>query len=387
MTAPADVLIYVQHLLGIGHLQRAALIARGLAAAGQRVLLVSGGLPVEGLELGGATLAQLPPLRSADAAFSGLVDAEGRAVDQAWRERRRDRLLAIFETARPRLLLFEMFPFGRRQLRFELMPLLEAAGGRVPRPPVVCSLRDVLNPPATQEKADWIVVTARRWFDRILVHGDSELLRLEESFPPAAALVDLIEYTGYTVGPAPLAAADSEGPAEVLVSVGGGAVGAPLIEAALAVRPLCRDRVTPWRILVGHNLPEDAFRRFQAAAPAGTIVERARPDFRRLLSRCACSISQAGYNTAMEVLASRRPAVLVPFAAEGEREQTVRADALARKGWLTVVPEAELTAATLARAVDRARATAIDSDRPLPKMDGVRDTVRRLTAMMGARAE
>ena len=38
-------LIYVQHLLGIGHLVRAGALARGLEAAGIRVVLVSGGMP------------------------------------------------------------------------------------------------------------------------------------------------------------------------------------------------------------------------------------------------------------------------------------------------------------------------------------------------------
>src|SRR5258708_8891091 len=55
---PARVLIHVQHLLGIGHLKRAATLARGLAAAGLEVTLASGGLPVRGIDLG---LARPPP--------------------------------------------------------------------------------------------------------------------------------------------------------------------------------------------------------------------------------------------------------------------------------------------------------------------------------------
>ena len=38
------VLIFVQHLRGVGHLQRAATLARALAADGVRVDLVSGGI-------------------------------------------------------------------------------------------------------------------------------------------------------------------------------------------------------------------------------------------------------------------------------------------------------------------------------------------------------
>ena len=54
-------MIWVQHLLGIGHLRRAVSIARALADADFDVLLVSGGMPLKGLNLGKAKFKQLPP--------------------------------------------------------------------------------------------------------------------------------------------------------------------------------------------------------------------------------------------------------------------------------------------------------------------------------------
>ena len=75
------VFFYVQHLLGIGHLRRAAAIARALVAAGAEVTFVSGGEPVPGIDLGGAELVQLPPASAADSGFSAIVDAAGRPVD------------------------------------------------------------------------------------------------------------------------------------------------------------------------------------------------------------------------------------------------------------------------------------------------------------------
>ena len=60
----ARVFFHVQHLLGIGHLRRAATLARALADGGFDVLLVSGGAPVP-LNVGRARLHQLPPVQGA----------------------------------------------------------------------------------------------------------------------------------------------------------------------------------------------------------------------------------------------------------------------------------------------------------------------------------
>jgi predicted glycosyltransferase len=77
----ARVFFYVQHLLGIGHLRRAATLARALAEGGFDVLLVSGGGPVSGLVLGAARFHQLPPLRAADETLRDLARLDGTPLD------------------------------------------------------------------------------------------------------------------------------------------------------------------------------------------------------------------------------------------------------------------------------------------------------------------
>jgi len=347
----ADVMIHVQHLLGIGHLQRASRIAAGSAAAGLDTVLASGGPPVPHLDAGGARLVQLPGARAGDANFSHLIDADGRPVDDAWKARRRAATRELFDREKPRVLVLELFPFGRRSLRFELIPLLEAAHARTPRPWIVVSLRDLLNP-ANPEKAGWAIEVAARYVDRVLVHGDPQVARLEETFPEAERIADRLVYTGYVVPELPR---DIQAGGEVLVSTGGGAVGGALGQAAVQARALSRQAAAaPWRVLLGGNLPEAEFAAIRAAADAGTTVERNRPDFDRLLAQCRLSISQAGYNTVMEVLAAGVPGIVVPFEGDGgEREQALRAQRLAAAGRLTCVPEGALTPARLAEAVDR----------------------------------
>jgi predicted glycosyltransferase len=131
-------------------------------------------------------------------------------------------------------------------------------------------------------------------------------------------------------------------------------VGEPLLKTALAARGLTRHRDRPWRLLAGHNLSEGAFQALVREAPSGVVVERARADFSSLLPGALCSVSQAGYNTAIEVLSARAPAVFVPFADEAEVEQTLRCRALARHGLCRWVEPRALSPEALARAIDAA---------------------------------
>jgi predicted glycosyltransferase len=328
------VFFYVQHLLGIGHLKRAAVIAAALEKAGFEVTLASGGTPVPGIEV-----LQLPPASSRD--FRQLLDPQGRPVDEAWKRRRTDLLLSEYEKAKPDALVVELFPFGRRQMRFELLPLLERAAGAL----VVCSVRDLIQPRPGREEE--VLATFERYFDRVLVHGDERLAKLDLTFGLAPRLAGRLHYTGYVVGePAGEGAA---GRGEVLVSAGGGAVGRRLVETAIEARALTSLRSRTWRVLAGVNSKELPFLQDEKI-----IVEQARNDFTLLLRNCVLSISQAGYNTVMETLQAGARAVLVPYSGAGESEQALRARAFSR--FFEAVEEPALTPQSLAAAVDRAAA-------------------------------
>jgi predicted glycosyltransferase len=63
MTARA--LLYVQHLLGIGHLARMSRIARGLVAAGMEATIVQGGTDAGFLAMDGVDVVNLTPVKVA----------------------------------------------------------------------------------------------------------------------------------------------------------------------------------------------------------------------------------------------------------------------------------------------------------------------------------
>lgn len=368
------VLFYVQHLLGIGHQKRAATLTRAMEAAGLAVTFVSGGEPVRGLDTGMAEFVQLPPCRAVDKYFKVLVDSAGNKIDEAWKQRRTALLQAIVERLRPDAVMVEMFPFGRRQLQFELLPMLEAARTLSPRPAILSSVRDILVEPPKPERRVEMLERARKYFDAVLVHGDPNFVPFDQTFPQAREIADMIHYTGYVVtdrarrGSDETAAPGEEGKLpgedEVIVSSGGGAVSEPMLRAVLDAYPLSRANDTTWRVLVGHNLPQDRFDALVADAPQGMVVERARTDFPILLTRCRLSISQGGYNTIMEVLAANARAVMVPYAGGLETEQTLRTRLLAERGLIQTIAEEDLTPELLATAIDRAL------EMPRPPMRG-----------------
>jgi predicted glycosyltransferase len=378
----ARVFFYVQHLLGIGHLRRAATLARAISAGGFDVLLVSGGAPVEGLALGGARFHQLPPLRAASSRLKELAQPDGTPVDEVFKAMRTRQLLAVFDAEHPDILLTEQFPFGRTQLRFELMPLLDAAQDRPSAPWIVSSIRDVLRRTASPARVDEMVQTFEA-FDAVLVHADPALVRLDDSFPAWPDIRDRALYTGYVAdsGPEPPPETDA-GKGEVIVSAGGGAVGAPLLQAALAARPLSPLADRRWRLLVGPNMPAAEVAALRASAGGDVIVEPVRADFPALLRNSALSISQAGYNTVVETLCHGDRAVLVPFGTARETEQADRARVLVERGMVAAVAPDGLSAASLAAAISRAWAG--PSIRSFPPVDarGAAATVAALRQMV-----
>ena len=263
----ARVLFHVQHLLGSGHLRRAAAIAAELARQGFAVELVSGGMPIADLDLGRARLIQLPPVRALDATFRTLVDEHGRPIDDTWKTARRELLLEQLRRFRPDVLVTELFPFGRGALAFEFVPLLEAAHELSLRPLILSSIRDVLVQKSDPRKVELAIERVRSWYDRVLVHGDPELIPLSATFPEHR-LTDKLVYTGYVDGDgSPDVRQTDDGVNEVIVSVGGGAVGAGLLRMAIAAIPLSKLGNRRWRLLVGSHL--DALARDALMREAG----------------------------------------------------------------------------------------------------------------------
>jgi len=349
---------YCQHVLGVGHLFRSLEISRALSA--HRVILVTGGPPVE-IDLPEHVREfRLPDLQM-DNAFKGLFSTDKNlTVDQVKKERQK-RLLALFENERPELFLVELYPFGRKAFRFELDPVLKALREKRLAPcAVFSSVRDILVEKDDHGKHEARVVkTLNGYFDAVLIHADPDLVEIRETFGPFDEISIPVEYTGY-IAPQPSAAAgqrirkqmemdDSE--TLIVASAGGGNVGAPLLDAVIRAFARLESDKCRLQVFTGPFMNSKDIDGLKKMAPAGVQVVKFTADFISYLAAADLSVSMGGYNTTMNILATRVPALLWPFSQN--REQRLRARRLADRGFLTVLQDADLQPDRLAVMIDQ----------------------------------
>ena len=347
------ILHYCQHSVGLGHLVRSLSVA-GALARDFRVVLMSGGKVPAGIDApDGVELVPLPAIGSGDGVGARLVSlVPGMDLEKAW-ERRREMLLRQLEQLRPVAVVIELFPLGRRMFAAELIPLLEAARALASPPVIVCSVRDILvaNGPEQQRRDDQAARRLNRYFDMVVVHADPHFVRLEDTFRPSIPVTPPVQYSGFVVPPGERSPGRQRQPPEILVSAGGGRVGGRLLRTAAQaqLRHLGKLGITT-RVVTGPFLPaEDAAALSTLAADCpGLSVESFVPDLRTVMAGSSVSVSQCGYNTALDVLRSGVPALVVPHDDGRETEQAERARRLAALGAVRVLPTRDLSAARLA---------------------------------------
>lgn len=381
------IVLYCQNLVGIGHYLRSMEICQALK--GHEVFFVTGGPPIDLTPPGHVQKVRLPGL-SMDFGFKNLVSAEKNQSVEQVKKAREKRLLSLFEKEAPAIFIVELFPFGRSAFNFELEPVLEKIRkGDFSTSRVVCSLRDILvekrDPVAYEQR---VVSLLNRYFDALLVHSDPSHIKLDETFARIDDIAVPIVYTGF-ITPKPTSDARSTlrkslclQPDDRLVvaSSGGGKVGFRLLETvAHAFRLMDKGDSLHLHLFAGPFVQDEAFERLKALKTDRMQVFRFRPDFVSYLAAADLSVSMAGYNTCMNVLASGVRALLWPYARN--REQGFRAERLSRLEALQVLGENDIQPVRLAALMDKALAEKARS-RIHINLEGAENTAKWLQSKM-----
>ena len=377
------ILYYCQHVLGVGHFHRSLEICRACSVDHQVTMVVGG----PDIEIGKEPFdfLKLPGLQMDDQ-FSHLESCDPGLELEEVKEMRLDTLLSFFNSTEPDCVILELYPFGRKAFRFELTPLLEAA--REKSCTVFCSLRDILVEKKTDRSMweDRVISTLNAYFDGLLVHADPRVVILDRTFGPIGQLEVPIHYTGF-ITPKPRGDARAkirtrlglnEADKLVVVSIGSGSVGSHLLEAVSeAARSESAAGKLHFQLFTGPYCDEEVVQRLRGTRQQNLVVDRFVDHFVDWLAAADLSISMAGYNTSMNILAAGVPALMLPF--EQNREQRLRVERLIGDHSIRMLEETDLAADRLATMItaqlqkDR-YATSID-------LEGARQTVSLLETL------
>ncbi len=318
----------------MGHLFRSVEFVRALCD--HRVTLVAGGQDVDMDWPAHAEILRLPTLYM-DEKFSTLIAGDSKQSLEDIQRRRKAMLLNLFETQRPDIFVVELYPFGRRAFGVELEPLLDSIRkGNLGNVKSVCSLRDILvekKDPQAYEKR--VIRSLDRYFDLLLVHSDEKLLPLDQTFSRVKKIPIPLYYSGFISQQGHVQNGEKLrreleiGAHEKLIvaSAGGGRSGYNPLKRVLQACDLLRDRLAiRLEVFSGPFMEPEEFEDLCAWSKPGVKVRRFTQRFLDYLFAADLSFSLAGYNTCMNLLATRVPALVYPY--HRQREQPLRVEKL-----------------------------------------------------------
>jgi predicted glycosyltransferase len=357
------VLFYSHDSYGTGHLRRTLRLSRHLRRCRRAVEpVVATGSPIAERSLGpsDAPYAVLPPvIKVGDGVYEPRDST--RTLGEVLAERT-SALLQLIEAYPPDIVVVDHAPAG---LCGELLLVFDRLMARRPRPRFVLGLRDVAGGGDSTRQA-WAKYGIRDLleglYDAIVVFGWREYfdLVLECGLSPAAGAKT--RFVGYLGEPADLAGAllvrrrfGSSGRPLVVATVGGGEDGCQVLATLLDVHRLWPESVRFDSVLIGGPLMPGPDRRRLAEASASvrgvTFLDEV-ADLPVFLAAADAVIAMAGFNTACELFATARPAVVIPRAARGS-DQAHRGALLARHRFALTMSFEELNPGALLDAVNR----------------------------------
>ena len=367
---PVRIALYSHDTMGMGHIRRNLLIASSLVKEGANVeaLLISGTREAAFFATqAGLDCVTLPALckdtqggysaRHFDWSLEKTVQLRSRII------------AAAVDEFRPDLFIVDKIPLGIGNELESTMRLLESHPTQC-----VLGLRDVLDEPNVVAR-EWIRdrydSSIESFYDELWIYGDRAIYDCVHEYAFPTSIASRAVFTGYLNQAKRMATTSSQSikqsvvvPQEpfVLCVVGGGQDGFELAKVFV------QSRIPEgWKgiVITGPFMPKQDQQRLRELVGDRKnieIIDRMVETDEYMLN-AERVVAMGGYNTVTSVLSFAKPAMIVPRT-RPRREQWIRAERLAKKGWLTAVDPDSLTPEIITNWLQ-------DSEAPRPSPDGV----------------
>jgi len=340
LNSPNRILVYCHDLFGLGNIKRMIGYCQHLTYAYQdaKILFVMGSRNINFFPLpDNLEYIKLPEIYRNTC---GNIHGRVLELDDSIIEIRASILETVSKNFCPDLLIIDKKPLGAMD---ELKRLLDQLPASCPRI-LVC--RDILDSPQktiADMSSSHFNDSVRRHITQIQIMGDQGIFDFGHAYEVPIDIRKKLRYTGYLI-PSDMSVSNTkEGVLSeygfnvegrtVLVTVGGGEDGEPVVNTALEMAESSQSDIQ-MIILLGPNMPLASKQLFYQRASGldnVVIVDESR-DISTLLNAVDCVIAMTGYNASCEILAAQKPCVFIPRT-EPSEEQLIRANLLASNGF------------------------------------------------------
>jgi predicted glycosyltransferase len=397
---PARIAIYSQDGFGLGHMRRTSLIAAQIGQLRPNTSI---------LTLSDSQLGQFFPMSH----HHDYVKLPSIAKDSPGRwkathlempfeevlELRKQLIRSVLLSFAPQILLVDHMPHGAMG---ELVPALDALQEAQSQTQIVLGIRDILDAPEviTQRwSVEGAYETIRRYYSRVLIYGMRDVFDVASQYKFPEAIADMVRYCGYVANPQPPAGTArirarylAGAPANtrlVVAMAGGGADAYPLMSTLLdTVARLESVQPVVLALITGPFMPPElAADLNQRARRAPVRVIESVEDTLNYIAAADLVIAMGGYNTTMEILRVKKPAILVPRVGPSA-EQRTRASLFADRRWVDMLAPEELTPEALGeKMLARLRKTFEIQPYTRPDLHGVYVAAQQILAVLDAPRE
>ncbi len=262
----------------------------------------------------------------------------------------------------PDMFLVDHMPHGAMG---ELLPALEAMDQAGIPTQNVLGLRDILDSPEVTINR-WQVEGAfeviERYYARILVFGMQDVYDIAEKYQLPESVTKKVFYCGYVSNlehernayniRARYLAGKSADTRLIVVMAGGGADAYSMMSTLIEALPkVLEDQPCVLAVITGPFMPVELIADLERRAGHLPIqMMEAVTDLISYISAADLVIAMAGYNTSVEILRMKTPAILIPRAGPSA-EQRTRARLFSDKHWVDMIDPDELTPDNLAHCI------------------------------------
>jgi predicted glycosyltransferase len=312
---------------------------------------------------------------------------------------RQDLIRNVLLSYAPDIFLVDHMPHGAMG---ELLPALEALDHAGIPTHNVLGLRDILDSPEVTINR-WQVEGAydviERYYTRILVFGMQEVYDVAEKYQLPENAVKKLYYCGYVSNlehdrnayniRARYLAGQSAETRLIVVMAGGGADAYQMMSTLIEALPkVLESQPCVLTVITGPFMPVELIADLERRAGRLPIhMLEAVTDSLSYISAADLVIGMAGYNTSVEILRMKTPAILIPRAGPSA-EQRTRAKLFAERHWVDMIDPDELTPDNLAQRIS-SHLLHPNASKPsaLPNLSGAAVAAKHTLAVLASKKE